>query len=82
MGFAIGISGLKAHWALNGIVMGLVVGSIFSYFLFMSLGARMLPVANFLMNGLFGLVIEFLTTVVCRQRALTPVAVRERIASA
>jgi hypothetical protein len=70
MGFAIGISGLKVHWAWNGIIMGLVVGSIFSYFLFMNVGAGMLPVANFLVNGLFGLIIEFLTTVVCRQRML------------
>ena len=80
MGFAIGISGLKVHWAWNGIIMGLVVGSIFSYFLFMSVGAGMLPVANFLVNGLFGLVIEFLTTVACKQRSLTAVEARERIA--
>ena len=40
MGFAIGVSGLKVHWAWNGIVMGIAVGSIFSYFLFMSLGVR------------------------------------------
>ena len=76
MGFAIGISGLKVHWAWNGILMGLVVGSIFSYFLFMNVGAGMLPVANFFVNGLFGLVIEFLTTVVCRQRALAPARVQ------
>lgn len=38
MGFAIGTSGLKLHWAWNGIVMGLLVGSIFSYFLFMNGG--------------------------------------------
>ena len=40
MGFAIGTSALKLRWAWNGIVMGLVVGSVFSYFLFMSLGER------------------------------------------
>lgn len=78
MGFAIGISRLTVHWAMNGIVMGLVVGSIFSYFLFMSLGAGMLPVANFFANGIFGLIIEFFTTVVCRQRALVPLAERAR----
>jgi hypothetical protein len=33
MGLAIGTSGLKLRWAWNGIVMGLVVGSIFSCFL-------------------------------------------------
>jgi hypothetical protein len=76
MGFAIGISSLRVHWAWNGAVMGWVVGSIFSYFLFISMGAGMMPVVNFLVNGLFGLAIEFMTTVVCKQRAFaaTPVS--------
>jgi|ERR1035438_9729677 hypothetical protein len=43
MGFAIGVSGLKLRWAWNGIVMGMVVGSIFSYYLFMAQGAVALP---------------------------------------
>ena len=72
MGFAIGASGLKLHWAWNGIVMGIVVGSIFSYSLFMTLGAGPLPVINFFANGIFGLLIEFFTTVVCKQRAQVP----------
>jgi len=38
---------------------GLVVGSIFSYFMFMTLGAGPLPLVNFCVNGLFGLMIEF-----------------------
>jgi hypothetical protein len=70
MGFAIGTSGLKLRWAWNGIVMGLVVGSIFSYFLFMNLGPVMLPPVNALANGVFGLVIEFFTTVVFKQPAV------------
>jgi len=68
MGFAIGASGLKLRWAWNGIVMGLAVGSIFSYFLFMNLGMGILPLVNFLVNGfIFGLMIEFFTTVVFKQ---------------
>jgi hypothetical protein len=67
MGFAIGASGLKLHWAWNGIVMGLVVGSIFSYFMFLTNGPGPLPVVNFFVNGLFGLMIEFFTTVVFKQ---------------
>jgi hypothetical protein len=67
MGFAIGASGLRLHWAWNGVVMGLVVGSIFSYFMFMTLGAGPLPLVNFFVNGLFGLMIEFFTTVVFKQ---------------
>jgi len=70
MGFAIGTSGLKLHWAWNGILMGLVVGSIFSYFLFMNLGLGTLPVGNLLIgNPVFGLMIEFFTTVVFKQPA-------------
>src|SRR5271157_156760 len=71
MGFAIGTSGLKLHWAWNGIVMGLVVGSIFSYFLFMNMGLGTLPLGNLLIgNPIFGLMIEFFTTVVFKQPAL------------
>ncbi len=71
MGFAIGASGLKLHWAWNGIVMGLVVGSIFSYFLFMNMGLGTLPVVNLLIgNPIFGLLIEFFTTVVFKQPAI------------
>ena len=70
MGFAIGTSGLKLHWAWNGIVVGLVVGSIFSYSLFMNLGLGTLPVGNLLVgNPVFGLIIEFFTTFVFKQRA-------------
>ena len=71
MGFAIGTSGLKLRWAWNGIVMGLVVGSIFSYSLFMNVGLGTLPVVNLLVgNPIFGLMIEFFTTVVFKQPAL------------
>lgn len=76
MGFAIGVSGLKLHWAWNGVVMGLAVGSIFSYFLFMNLGVALLPPINFLGNAIFGLMIEFFTTLVCKQPALVPVRAR------
>jgi hypothetical protein len=81
MGFAIGASGLKLHWAWNGVVMGLAVGSIFSYFLFMHMGVGIVPPINFLVNGIFGLLIEFFTTVVCKQpvRALAVGARASRV---
>jgi hypothetical protein len=78
MGFAIGASGLKLRWAWNGIVMGLVVGSIFSYFLFMNLGPVMLPPVNALANGIFGLMIEFFATVVFEQPAAAGLRKMER----
>jgi hypothetical protein len=71
MGFVIGISPLKVHWAWNGAIIGLVVGSIFSYSLFMNLGLILIPVVNFFVNALFGLMIEFFTTKVFHQPALS-----------
>jgi hypothetical protein len=63
------VSGLKLRWAWNGIFMGMAVGSIFSYFMFMTNGPGPLPVVNFFVNGIFGLMVEFFTTVVFKQRA-------------
>lgn len=68
MGFVIGVSGLKWHWAWNGVVLGLVVGEIFSYFLFMNLGWKLLLLTP-IGNALFGLMIEFFTTVVFKAPA-------------
>jgi hypothetical protein len=68
MGFAIGISGLRLRWGWNGIVVGMAVGSIFSYFMFLTNGPGPLPVVNFFVNGIFGLMIEFFTTVVFKQK--------------
>jgi hypothetical protein len=67
MGFVIGISGLRLHWAWNGIVLGIAVGSVFSYFMFMTNGPGPIPVVNLFVNGLFGLMIEFFTTKVFKQ---------------
>ncbi len=82
MGFVIAISGLKLHWAWNGVLIGLLVGSIFSYFLFMKLGPGIVPVGNALANGVFGLIIEFFTTVVFKQPAPAASRMVERAASA
>ncbi len=68
MGFVIGISGLKLHWAWHGILMGVVVGSIFSWFLYMN-GMKM-AVFTPIGNAIFGLMIEFFTTVVFKAPAL------------
>ncbi len=70
MGFAIGASGLPVRWAWNGVIMGLVVGSVFSYSLYVNRGDVMLPLVNALVNGLFGLMIEFFTSVVFKAPAV------------
>lgn len=74
MGFAIGASGLKLHWAWNGLIIGVVIGEIFSYFLFMNLGVRWLLISP-IGNALFGLMIEFFTSAVFKQRAIVPLRV-------
>lgn len=63
MGAVIGVSGLRLHWAWNGIVLGVVAGSVFSFYLFMNVPGPV-PAMNLIANGLFGLIIEFFTTVV------------------
>lgn len=80
MGFAIGISGLRVHWAWNGAIIGLVVGSIFSYSLFMNAGLVQIAVANSFVNAVFGWMIEFFTTKVFKQRALTATQANAHIA--
>lgn len=69
MGFVIGASGLKLHWAWNGIVMGLIVGSIFSYAFFMRTGSVQMLLLTPIGNMVFGLMIEFFTSFVFKQRA-------------
>jgi len=82
MGFAIGASGLRLHWAWNGIVLGLVVGSVFSYYLLMTVGFGALPLINFFVNGIFGLMIELFTTVIFKQPALASVRPQQRATAA
>jgi hypothetical protein len=69
MGAVIGTSSLRLPWAWNGIMLGLVVGSVFSYYLFMNVPGPM-PAINAIANGVYGLVIEFFTTVVFKQASL------------
>ncbi|HYD54683.1 MAG TPA: hypothetical protein VEA99_18765 [Gemmatimonadaceae bacterium] len=72
MGFAIGASGLRLPWAWNGVLVGLVVGSVFSASLYRELGPSVLPLVNAAMNGVFGLLIAFLTERVLHWPAAAP----------
>lgn len=80
MGFSIGLSGLKLHWAWNGILVGVVVGSIFSYYFFMDLKLPQIALLSPVGNALFGLLIEFFTTVVFKQPAVPRVHVMQKAA--
>jgi len=73
IGFAIGISALRMHWALHGMLIGLIVGSIFLFYAHMKGEASALVlVAIGLLNPLFGLMIEFFASVVFAARPAAP----------
>ncbi len=69
MGFVIGASALRIHWAWNGLLMGFLVGSVFSFSLYLMVHPGAAIWMNVVVNALFGLFIEFCTTVVFKQRA-------------
>jgi hypothetical protein len=57
------MSGLRLHWPWNGFVIGVVVGSVFSFYLFMNVPGPLFAI-NAVVNGFYGLIIEFFATVV------------------
>ncbi len=66
MGFVIGISSLRLHWALHGTLLGLIVGSLFPYSLaLLDAGPRMVAITLFA-SLVFGFAIEVVATVVCK----------------
>lgn len=67
LGFVIGISALRFHWALHGAIMGLVVGSLFSYSLWMLGDPAWIIPAVLAGSMIFGLLIECFTTLVFKQ---------------
>jgi hypothetical protein len=67
LGFVIGVSALRLHWAWHGALMGFLVGSLFSYSLWLMGGPAWLLPAVLAGSMIFGLGIDFFTTVVFKQ---------------
>ncbi len=67
LGFTIGISGLRMHWALHGLLLGAIVGSLFSYYGFMAGSESLIVAGTFVGSMVFGFLIELFTTVVFKQ---------------
>lgn len=64
LGFVIGISALRIHWALHGILIGLIVG-LPGYPIIFSEGGF---IAYSVMGVIWGFVIEFFTSVVFKAK--------------
>lgn len=64
IGFVIGISGLKFKWSIHGLILGLIIG--LPFFLFdIIMGVELYVIIGLpFLNALFGLMIEFFTSVV------------------
>ncbi len=76
IGFTIGISRLRLHWAVNGLLLGAVVGLLFSYSGFLFGSKTSVVVAAWILSWVYGFLIELFTTVVFKQ----PLAEAEKAA--
>ena len=72
IGFVIGISGLKIHWAINGPLMGLIVGIPAGFGGMLAEVEGFTPLSMFLatvvMGILYGFLIEFVTSVLFKAK--------------
>jgi len=69
LGFVIGISSLRWHWALHGIVLGLIVGIPDVHFFNMVRG-ELSNGLYFLFGAVWGLLIELFTSVVFKAKVV------------
>jgi hypothetical protein len=67
LGFVIGISSLRWHWALHGILLGLIIGIPDVHF-FNMLRGELSNGLYFLFGAVWGLMIEFFTSVVFKAK--------------
>ncbi len=78
MGFTIGVSRLRLHWAWHGLLMGAITGSLFSYYTAYTGRPVTVVLAVSVASLVYGLLIELFTTVVFKQ----PVPVPEKATAA
>ena len=71
IGFVIGISSLRLPWVLHGVLLGLIIGFPFPvYDLIIGQGMKIASAA-FIMGPIFGVMIEFFTTVIFKSGMAT-----------
>jgi hypothetical protein len=74
IGFAIGISPFRMHWALHGLLMGLIVGMPFTAGCLLEENNLETAIAALILGAVYGLMIEFFTSVVFGARSIRPPA--------
>ncbi len=78
IGFVIGISALRIHWAINGPLMGLIVGIPAAFGGMMADVEGFTPasmfIATLVMGVIYGFLIEFVTSVIFKAKQKQPVS--------
>ncbi|TXT59183.1 MAG: conserved membrane protein of unknown function [Promethearchaeota archaeon] len=64
IGFVIGISALKIKWYFHGFLIGEIVGLPFFFYDLITGAPIEVVIGVLILNGVFGLIIEFFTTIV------------------
>lgn len=64
IGFVIGISILKMHWTLHGLLVGLIVGIPFTVGCLLEANNYETAIAALILSAIYGLLIEFFTSVI------------------
>lgn len=64
IGFVIGISSLKMHWVFHGLLIGFIIGFPFPIYDLIIGQTSIIALAAFIMSSVFGVMIEFITTIV------------------
>jgi hypothetical protein len=72
IGFVIGLSPLRMRWALHGLLMGMIVGLPFTTGCLLEAGDAVTAIAALVLSAVYGVMIEFFTTVVFKARATPP----------
>jgi hypothetical protein len=70
IGFVIGISPLRMHWALHGLLMGLIVGVPFTAGCLLEESNLETAIAALVLGALYGLMIEFFSSIVFSARPM------------
>ena len=70
LGFVIGISILRVHWVLNGLIAGMTVGLVLPINAIMIGKELPITISVYIMSIIYGILIEFFTSVIFKQKVL------------